>query len=116
MLETAINTYVNGIDKVVEAGSILGKIFVEELKKVIPDIEYSLGWEEAGVDTLCFQSANCSVSKKGFNKNNVGLDDIIVKFFPELQHHVETPFGVYLSPKEAKEVREAMRRIKVKLI
>jgi len=69
-----------------KAGEKLGELIVSVLKDIMPDIEYSLGWAEAGMDTLCFwaYSRDCDssfiVRLEEEGKERVNLEDILDKF------------------------------------
>ena len=41
-------------------GKIIGESVCYRLKPLIPDITFSIGWEESGIDTICFYSKQFS--------------------------------------------------------
>ena len=116
MVETVINTYIHSMERMVAAGHVVGEAFVKELKTVISDISYSLGWEEAGADTLCFHSKTHSAHTVMGSRIDFSLEDLITEIFPELAYHIETPFGVYLKEDEVDKVRDALKRVKMSLV
>lgn len=101
-----VNDYLEAIRRAQEAGEKLGELICETVKDIIPDIEFSLGWAEAGVDTLCFHSK----SKKKWRE--VPFDTVLREVFPELQFHIDTPYGVYLSQEEAEEIRKRLKALR----
>ena len=102
-----INDYLEAIRKTQEAGEKLGILICETVRDIIPDIEFSLGWAEAGVDTLCFFSKS---KKKWWG---VPFDAVLREVFPEL--FIDAPYGVYLSSDEAEEARKRLKALRGEL-
>ena len=90
-----------------KAGTKIGKTICELLKPVIPDIRYSLGWEEKGINTICFWSKKGDVDDK---EHYYRLMEVIEEAFPELEGYIDTPFGVYLTKEDVKKIKEIFKR------
>ena len=116
MVLEAIEKYIEAIRKTEEWGNIVGQMLVDTLSPIIPDIEYSLGWAEAGVDTICLWSERYKVGNVDLERleEQERLADIIGEIFDGLAWHVDCPFGVWLPPDVAKEVREVLEELKRK--
>ena len=84
-IEEIIRRYNQAIREARRWGEEIGKTLEEALRKVIPDIWYTIGWEEGGVDTICLWSK--WVEKGGFKGhsmediilNGLNLQDVIVE-------------------------------------
>ena len=112
MILEAIEKYIEAIRETEEWGNIVGQMLVDALSPIIPDIEYSLGWAEAGIDTICLWSKRYEDEDLEKWEEQEGLDDIIGKIFDDLTWHVDCPFGIWLPPDVAKEVREVLEELK----
>ena len=103
MINRLAKQYKDAIEKTKQAGDELGKEIVKLLKPVIPDLRYTLGWWEAGVDTLCLWSeSRGAASTRG--KDLTGLLEILDDCFPGF--FLDTPYGVYVTSEEEEEIRE----------
>lgn len=92
-----------------EAGGKLGEALIKIIEQVIPDIEFSLGWAEAGVDTLCFWSKSHSVSMIDiWSDKYTPMSDILEEYFPEI--NIDCPFGVYLTKDEERRLRTLLNK------
>lgn len=104
-------------DKLEILNNEIGELIVWALRDIIPDLKHSAGWEP-GVDTVCFFSKSRSasaISDSVSEHRYVDLVQLLLKidnsyFNNELQAGLifETPFGVYLKPKEAKQARQRL--------
>lgn len=113
MILEAIEKYVEAIRRTEEWGNIVGQMLVDALRPVIPDIEYSLGWAEAGIDTICLWSEKY----KALNVVDKEAEDLVLivkEVFPELVWRIDCPFGILLPPDVAERVREALEELKRK--
>jgi len=111
MILEAIEKYIEAIRKTEEWGNIVGQMLVDALSPIIPDIEYSLGWAEAGVDTICLWSEKY----KALNVADRGTEDlisIVEEVFPELTWRIDCPFGILLLPDVAEKVREVLEGLR----
>lgn len=104
-----INRYLRCIKEATELGEEIGQSICDALKPIIPDLDYSVGWTEAGVDTICFWSKSHQKIRSKFDKS---LEYLIEKVFPELEGYIETPFGVILSAKEAEEAFKLLTKLR----
>lgn len=90
-----IDEFLSDIERLEQSAHKLGKKLVKILKPFIRDIEYSIGWEEAGIDTICLWS-------KSRNRLSIKIDNyipfemIVEEIMPELSLYIECPFGVYV--------------------
>jgi len=114
MILEAIEKYIEAIRKTEEWGNIVGQMLVDALSTIIPDIEYSLGWAEAGVDTICFWSETYKVGNVDLERleEQERLADIIGEIFDGLTWHVDCPSGVWLPPDVAERVRKALEELR----
>lgn len=113
MIEKLIEDYTDAIIQVEMRGSKLARLICKTVKSVIPDIEWSLGWAEAGIDTICFWSDSHSINTADY-RECVRFEDILASVFPELQDYIDTPFGIYLTEQEAEKVKTELKRLKNK--
>lgn len=132
----------NGINVLIDrANKLLNeyRIIAEEIAKAISDaikdvveVEWSLGWYEAGIDTICFyKKENSDINNKNNIKNANNMDnevyndnsfvefmDIVEKVFPDLKYSDEkpmtiyTPYGIYLSKSVAEEVERRLIQLR----
>ena len=109
-----VDLYLKGLNDVRNTGEKLATMLCNVIKKVLPDIEWSLGWAEAGIDTICFYSNSRYVLKVSLTKalEMVRLEDVIKEVFPELRGHVDCPYGVYLTVDEAERLKELLQEVK----
>ena len=113
MIEKLIEDYRKAIFQTATRGKKLARLICKTVKGVIPDIEWSLGWAEAGIDTICFWSDSPSINAVDF-RECVRLNDILTSVFPELQDYIDTPFGIYLTEQEAEKIRTELKQLKDK--
>jgi len=109
---TLIDSYLEAIKRTEMAGEALGKALLKALRAVLPYLDFSLGWAEGGSDLLCFWAYNGASRENSEGRENVLLDDVIAEAIPELASHVDTPFGIWISPKEAERVRRILQNWK----
>ena len=55
-MENLIKKYLDSLERAQEAGAKIAKRIADTLKPIILDIKWSLGWEEGGIDVICFYS------------------------------------------------------------
>ena len=91
-------------------------MIAEATRVVLPDIKYSVGWHEAGIETICFFSQQ---GNKVFIREIVGDDskivdflDVLLEVFPELVGHVDAPYGIYLYVEDANKLREVLKKLR----
>jgi hypothetical protein len=121
-IEDFISDYTTALTKATESGEVVCKILKRALKEIgIKDADWSLGWEEGGIDLLCFYSAKRSILGLSQNKNinhtefandYIRFEKIVPEVFPELKGHIETPFGLYLTKAEAKRLKTRLYALK----
>ena len=109
-----LNQYIEAYNNLRDISKVIAKILNDAIEEVIPDIKYSLGWAEAGIDTISFWSNSHDVSScdLSFKLNCYYLDDIIVEIFPELKNHIDAPYGVYLTKNESDKIRQVLVELK----
>jgi hypothetical protein len=107
-----IEDYLFSIQMAEATGHALGEKLIELLKPVIKDLTFYLGWEEDGIDVICFFAE--SHSWDWINKES--LETVIVEVFPELKHHLKTPSGVYLGKREIWRVKRILEKWKAKIL
>jgi hypothetical protein len=109
-----IEDYLFSIKMIESVGHALGEKLVELLRPVIEDLTFHLGWEEEGIDTICFFSES---HKEGYlKKGDKFLETVIEEVFPELKLHLDTPFGIYLKGDEIQKVKRILEEWKVQEI
>ena len=114
MGKTPVESYVEAIKETMKWGHVIGRAIVEAVKPTIDDIGYSLGWAEAGVDTICFWSRKRDVSSVGISRDYIRLETVIEQVFPELRGRVDAPYGVYLAKDEVKAVKARLEELRKK--
>jgi len=108
----AIEEYLEAIKETEKHGRKIAQMLVKALKPIIPDIDYSLGWAEAGVDTICLWSKKYEAIKVADEKA-IHLTEVIEEVFgEEFRWHIDCPFGIWLSSDTVKKVRETLERLK----
>jgi len=106
-----IQAYNNACKETEKRGERICAILEKALKPVIPDIHCQLGWEEAGVDTIClFSDSHCAIEMEITDLCKIDLADIIKKVFPHLQ--VDTPYGVYVPRGKEQEIIKRLEALK----
>jgi len=87
---------------------MIGRTICSCLSCIILDIDYSVGWEEAGVDTVCFYSKSRQLIRTKENKELIRLEDILDEVLGGCR--IETPFGIYVTSQEAEEIKAILRK------
>ena len=106
-INETIKDYLGSLQKAEISGRIIGEKICDAVREIIPDIKFSLGWEEAGIDTICFYSKEFSSRIEGKH-----FDWIVGEVFPELEFHVDAPFGIRLTNEEAKLVKKKLEELR----
>ena len=108
-----IQLYNNAIQFAEEQGKKIGKMIADTLKPLIPDMTYSVGWAEGGVDLICFWSDEnniCAIDPNDLRKYR-SLEDIIREVFPELAESVDA-HGIYLPEDKAERAIELLKKLR----
>ena len=108
-IEELSKKYVKDLVEIEELANEIGREIVKICKPVIKDIEYSLGWDEAGIDTLCFFSDSHSILHSS-DKTISDFEKVIVEAFPILEGHIDCPFGILLLDKEIKKIKNRLKK------
>lgn len=92
-------------------GDIIGRAVCSHLENVISDLEYSVGWEEAGADTICFfsrsgEKCHPKLQDSEDTAQYRHFEDVCKAILPEL--NVETPFGIWVTAEQASEMRNIL--------
>ena len=101
-LNEMVKKYIETLIEIDNYAYIIIEKIAKICKPVIKDIKCSVGWEEGGIDTLCFYS------NSHHKQRAVCFEDLITEVIPTLKGHVYCPFGFYLSKKEAQKIRELL--------
>jgi len=109
-----IKKYNRQLSEFKETASNIGELICQALMPIIPDIRYSLGGHESGVDKICFWSEMHGAGAHSYT--HWDLDCTLPEVFPEIKNNFETPVGLYLSKDEAQKAREALLQLKHKII
>ena len=108
-----LDDYLEAISRTEKCGEKVGQALTQALKSVIPDIEYSIGWAEAGVDTICLWSEKYKAANMIIDDGTIPLREIIEEVFGEEScTYIDCPFGIWLPPDTAKKVREILEKLK----
>ena len=112
-LKSLVKKYLKSLQEVKKHGEEVCNVLVKNLREVIPDLECTLGWSEAGVDTICLWSDARDVRTLGIERafKMKRLGKIIEDEMPELRGHLDTPYGVYVTDEEAERIRRILRKI-----
>jgi len=86
--------------------SIIGERICKALRPIIPDLTYSVGWAEAGVETLCFYSNRPTQGRQMFHDlfRELPIDTEYTVYF-------DAPFGIYLTKKELEKAKEILLKL-----
>lgn len=112
-LKQALEEYSQAISQARLRAVAFGTRLVELLKKVIPDIEYTIGWAEAGVDTICLWSKSHQDANGSFLDDSIlFLDEVIsdVLVLERYDFYIDTPFAVYITPEEGEKIKVLLAR------
>ena len=113
-IEGLIKKSMSLIDDLEKTNKKIAKTIVKTLKDIIPDIDYSIGWYEYGIDTICFYSKSKDVTN-GIEGKSEELRRIIEEVFSDTYPlQFDCPYGIYLNDKEAKMVRDKLIKLKDK--
>ena len=108
-LKKKIAEYKEYLAKATQIAHEIREMICKALHPIIPDLRYTVGWDEAGIDTICFWSDSHGWT---FKRPRIHLDDIIEEIFPELKYYIDTPFGVLLTPEEAEKARQLLAQLR----
>jgi len=110
VIQEAIEKYKGAIEEAERWGNKVGQMLVKALKPIITDIDYSLGWAEAGVDTICLWSEKYKAASMIDNEEAVHLSEIVEEVFgEEFRWHIDCPFGIWLPPDVAEKAKKHWR-------
>ena len=108
-----VKAYLKHLELACSYAEDIAEELVKALKPIIPDIKYSIGWEEGGIDEICFYSKTRNIVAKSESEGlTVSLRELIEEAIPELQGHVDTPFGVYLTKEEAEQAKSILSKLR----
>lgn len=112
-LKNLVCQYDEDVKRVLDTARKLGSMLTEILREVVPDIVFSIGWEEGGVDSLCFYSRSKAVL--GSDNKEDDLELVLSEVFRKYcfggkspRFIIECPFGVYVTEDEAKRIEEIL--------
>lgn len=94
-----------------KSASELGEAITKIIRDVTGiDIYYTLGWYEAGMETICFwcgdRSAVRALNDDSFEES---LYSVLLDVFGDDKFYFDTPSGVHLTKEEAKKLRTALK-------
>jgi len=94
----------------------IAEILVAELKDIIPDLKYTIGWAEAGIETICLYSDKFDL--KSLDEDYEFLDWTIEEALPEFKKtlSIQSPFCAYISKEEAEKIKEKLKKLRNKKI
>ena len=100
------------IEKYEKIHEQIGRIIVDELKDIVPDLRYYA--TEEGIYFYADEHSACNNKHDYENYNH--LFDIIVRALPELYDStvLYVPNGICFSEEEAKQIEEKLRKLKSK--
>jgi len=115
-VQNLIKKYLDSLERAQETGAEIAKRIADTLQPIIPDIKWSLGWEEGGImwpnHIICFYSDQCNVNSVEDLENSESLQSLIEQVFPELKFCVDTPSGVYVPKEQCTKVIELLKELK----
>jgi len=115
-LDEMLRTLKESVENIERINTMLGREICLAVAPVIK-LDFSLGWEEAGPDTLCFWCPGRRVLDVKLDDVQKGkyvrFAEIVEEVFPELK--VDTPYGVYVTRDEARRIRAALKRLRRRL-
>jgi hypothetical protein len=91
----------------------IAQMIVEACKPIIKDMKYSIGWQEAGIDTICFYSETHIIKPSEIRsiEEKIRFIEVIQETFPELSElwaHIDTPWGFWLTKEEAEQIKQLL--------
>ena len=102
------------LDQLISINASIAEAVCEALRPIIPDIDYTLGWEEVGPDTICLRSESRHVwypEEEGYRDLGSVVWDALYE--AGLPHFIDVPFSFYLTPQEVSHVREVLKKLLV---
>ena len=113
-LDKMFEDYNEICSQAVEKAKDIGDYLVSKLKPVLPDLTYSVGWEEDEINIICFNSNSHSFPYKRNKRKSkyYYFSDIIPDIIPKALYHIDDPFGIYLNEKEAEKIKRILKEEK----
>jgi len=104
--------YSRAVVATIEAGEKFGKALVGLLRPIIPDLRFTLGWEESGVEELCLWARSRNVMAAATILENraplyIQLDRVLESYFRGV--YIDCPNGVYVTEDEAKRIEAIIK-------
>jgi len=101
--------YREAIIKADKVGRELAEMICEIIRPIIPDIDWSLGWAEAGIDTICFWSESRK-NPRQWEEGMRFLDAVLSEVFEGIDF--DCPFGVWITEEEAEEIKRMLKEVR----
>jgi len=86
-----INEYKQALEEAEKKANRIGKTLVELLRPYVPDITYTIGGCDEGIETIYFWSAEYKKKIREGRRIKYPLFDVeelIIEIFPELEDHI----------------------------
>ena len=106
-LKEALEIYDEHVVEAQKWGKIVVKMLQELLRTVIPDIEITLGWEEAGIEAVVIWSSSISNGREVSLEEEIPIDKILKEYFEPKGFYFDE-MDVWLTEEEAQQVREKL--------
>jgi len=109
-----ISEYKQALKEAEKKADKIGKTLVELLRPYIPDITYTIGGCDEGIETVYFWSAKY---REGIGKGRkikyplFDVEEIITEIFPELEDHIRV-ISADVETEVANEIRKTLIRFK----
>ena len=107
-LDKMFEEYNEICNQAIEKAKDIGDYLVSKLKPVIPDLTYSVAWQEEGVNIICFYSNSHSSIIREDTKYYY-FPCIITDIIPKALYHIDDPFGIHLTEEEAEKVKKILK-------
>ena len=88
-----------------------GRTIVNVLKDIIPDLSFSLGWTEQGIDVICFWADERFYDTTRPESLPQIIDEFVNQVVPDKFFEISAPWGVWVTKEEAEEIRKRLRKL-----
>ena len=105
-----VEEYAKACDEVESKGSQIVEWLKPIIESLFPDLEVTLGTYDLGSDFICVttRSFESTIDRYDWSEDKVGLEDVIEKFFPRLEGHLD--MGELLSKDEASKLSNSIEK------
>jgi len=105
-LNDTVKEYVRLVEGARKRGEEIIEVLTEVLKPFIPDVCFTLGWDDSGTDVICLWSNTYMSRTEG-----VSLLDILREELGELAPYIDCLTSICVPEEIASKVRKALQEV-----